>query len=49
MGILEELSKLSPEKKEFIQDGFISSEEWKEVKEISNNVYSFISPSKVKL
>ena len=48
MEIFEELSKLSPEKKEFIQDGFISSEEWKEVKEISNNVYSFISNPKTK-
>jgi len=43
MKIFEELSKLSPEKVEFVQDGFIYSEEWKVVKELSEKVYSFIS------
>jgi hypothetical protein len=43
MKIFEELSKLSSEKVEFVQDGFIYSEEWKEVKELSEKVYSFIN------
>ena len=43
MEIFEELSKLSSEKVEFVQDGFIYSEEWKEVKELSEKVYSFIN------
>ena len=48
MGIFEELSKQSPEKVEFIQDDFISSDEWKEVKEISSKIYSYITSPEIK-
>ena len=48
MEIFEQLSKLKPERVEYIQDEFIFSEEWKEVKKISDKVYSFISNSKTK-
>ncbi len=48
MKIFKELSRLTPEKVEFVQNDFISSNEWKEVKKISNKVYSFLSNPETK-
>jgi len=46
--IFEELSNLKSEKREFIQNDFTHSEEWREVKKISDKIYSFISNPKIK-
>ena len=34
---------MKPERKEFIQNEFKSSDEWKEVKRLSNKLYKFLS------
>ncbi len=48
MEIFKELQKLSPEREEFIQKDYLQSTEWKEVKKISDKVYSILSDPKMK-
>ena len=48
MEIFKELSKLNPEREVFIQKDYLQSSEWKEVKKISDKVYSILSDPKIK-
>ena len=48
MEIFKELSKLNPEREVFIQKDYLQSSEWKEVKKISDKVYSILSDPKMK-